>query len=109
MNSEDFDRVTVVLEPQSQTLLAIEPGNPLPTWVVAMAAVNPEYRNMIASAHLLYRVNRETRQGLELLIDLLEAPSVRIEFAYGGTMRDRRLAYHRAIAKIIVDTSYSPS
>lgn len=72
MTSELYDRVTVVMEPQSEMLLAIEPGCEVPTFILAMRAVKPEFKNLLAAAHLLYRVNRETRQGLELLIELLE-------------------------------------
>jgi hypothetical protein len=72
MSIELYDRVTVVMEPQSEMLLAIEPGDPLPTFILPMQAVKPEFKNLLAAAHLLYRVNRETRLGLELLIEVLE-------------------------------------
>lgn len=73
LNDQDLRRMTVVCEPVSGTVWAIDPDKDVPTLVVQTAIVHPDFRNLIAAAHLLYRVNAETLDGLQMLVDVLEA------------------------------------
>lgn len=44
----------------------------LPTYIFHKNAINPEYANLLGAAIILYRINQETAQTLELIVEVLE-------------------------------------